>query len=575
MANQLKVATVHSILTLRDRGWSRRRIARELGIHRETVGRYVRLAAEGAKAAYDGLDLGDSKPAKPAHGSNEAEPPPGLPSFAAQDMDPPGPEPGNPPLGSGPPSRCEPFREIIIAGLEQGLSYQRIWQDLRFEHGFASGYDSVKRFARRLKRTHVLLFRRIESAPGEQAQVDFGQGAPIITPEGKRRRPHAFRIVLSFSRKAYSEAVYQQTTEAFIRCLENAFWHFGGAPKTLVVDNLKAAVLQADWFDPEINPKMDAFGKHYGTVILPTKPRTPRHKGKIERQVDYLQDNGLKGKSFGSLSEQNAYLLDWETRVADTRIHGTIKKQVGQLFQEVERSALLPLPPMRFPSFQEARRIVSRDAHVEVDKAFYSVPPEYLGRTTWVRWDGHLVRVFDHRMQPIAVHVKDEPGRFRTKPEHIAPQKISGVELGAARLLGEVRRIGPHAQRWAEAMLHVRGIRGVRVLLGLLSLSRRHSPLLVEQACEIAQTHGAYRLRTLRQLIRRPAPQQDQFEFIQEHPLIRNLKEYAALVGDAFQEAWEWNRLEEMARRERHRDGPVERIGFRCQPDYNRVHPHG
>ena len=115
----------------------------------------------------------------------------------------------------------------------------------------------------------------MECGPGEEAQVDFGRGAPILQPNGKRRRPHVFRIVLSHSRKGYSEAVFRQSTEAFIGALENAFHHFGGAPKTLVVDNLKAAVLKADWFDPDLNPKIQSFGEHYGTVILPTKPRTP------------------------------------------------------------------------------------------------------------------------------------------------------------------------------------------------------------------------------------------------------------------------------------------------------------
>jgi transposase len=124
----------------------------------------------------------------------------------------------------------------------------------------------------------------------------------VIQPDGKRRRTHVFRIVLSHSRKAYSEAVYRQTTEDFIRCMENAFHHFGGAPQTLVIDNLKAAVTKADWFDPELNPKIQSFCAHYDTVILPTRPRTPRHKGKIERGVDYVQDNALKRRTFTSLN---------------------------------------------------------------------------------------------------------------------------------------------------------------------------------------------------------------------------------------------------------------------------------
>ncbi len=137
----------------------------------------------------------------------------------------------------------------------------------------------------------------MECCPGEEVQVDFGQGAFIVDGDGdgKRRRPHVFRMVLSHSRKGYSEVVLRQTTDAFLMCLENAFWHFGGVPRRIVLDNLKAAVLHADWFDPELHPKMQAFADHYGCVFLPTKPRMPRHKGKVERGVDYVQENALKG----------------------------------------------------------------------------------------------------------------------------------------------------------------------------------------------------------------------------------------------------------------------------------------
>ena len=145
-----------------------------------------------------------------------------------------------------------------------------------------------------------------------------------------------------------------------------------------MIDNLKAAVTHPDWFDPELNPKLLSFSRHYGTVILPTKPRMPRHKGKIERGIGYVKSNGLKGHTFDSLQAQNEHLARWEATIADTRIHGTTKRQVGKLFAEVERAALVPLPAERFPFFHEAKRIVNRDGHIEVAKAYYSVPPEYL-----------------------------------------------------------------------------------------------------------------------------------------------------------------------------------------------------
>jgi len=537
MANQLGMAEQHSIITLWKRGWSYRRIAQTLGIHRDTVSRYVRLASERTEEAHGPPASTKAKPAKPASRVGDSKPAISITGSEGEATGWDRPKPAISIAGSsGRQSLCEPYRKVILAYLEQGLTAQRIWQDLQNEHGFGDGYQSVQRFVRKLRSRTPLPFRRMECAPGEEAQVDFGTGAPVILPDGKRKRPHLFRIVLSHSRKAYSEVVYRQTAEAYIRCLENAFWHFGGVPKTLVVDNLKAAVLKADWFDPDLNPKIQAFAEHYGTVILPTKPRTPRHKGKIERQVGYAQSNALKGKTFTSLQAQNMHLLDWETRVADTRIHGTTRKQVGKVFAEVERTMLSPLPMARFPSFREAQRMVNRDAHVEVDKAFYSAPPEYLGRKVWVRWDGRVVRIFNHHMQQIAMHVKGEAGRFRTDAKHIAVEKIGGVERGTVWLMNKANLIGPHTTRWAESMLKHRGIQGVRVLVGLLSLAGRHACGDIERACEVAQTHGAYRLRVIRELIKHKGNTQKQFEFTDEHPIIRQLSDYGDLVRNAFQE---------------------------------------
>lgn len=503
MANHLKMALVHSILTLSTQGWSQRRIARELGVDRETVSRHVRLAR--------------AKPANAPIGS------------AAQST---ASNPANAPLGlAGRKSDCEPWRELILAKQDQGLSTKRIHQDLVQEQQAEVSYDSIRRYLRRLGRTRPLPFRRMECEPGDEAQVDFGTGAPVVGPDGKQRRPHVFRIVLSHSRKAYSEASYHQKTEDFVRCLENAFAHFGGVPRKLVIDNLRAAVKQADWFDPELVPKLGAFCEHYGVVILPTRPYTPRHKGKVERGIAYVKNNALKGRTFQSLEEENQFLLRWEETVADTRIHGTTHRQVGTVFQEIEQATLAPLPQERFPFFHEAQRIVNRDGHVEVAKAYYSAPPEYLGRTVWARWDARLVRIFDQRMKPIAVHVRRQPGRFSTHGEHLAPEKISSVERGATWLLQKVSLIGPSSTSWAQAVLEHRGVEGVRVLQGLWTLSHRHESAALEEVCRTALSYGEFRLRTLRELLKRRGPDQKQFEFLKEHPIIRPLADYGRLVS--------------------------------------------
>jgi transposase len=518
MSNLLKVAMIDIILSLHRRGWSQRRIASELEINRETVARYLKQA----EAA--------PKPANAPAGSDTLDT---------------APNPDVPPVGSasvgggrahGRASECERWRDVIQSMCDLGLSAQRIYQDLTSEHAFEGSYYSVRRFVRRLEPVRELPFRRLECEPGDEAQVDFGTGAPIVGSDGKRRRTHVFRIVLSHSRKAYSEVVYRQTTEEFLRCIENAFRHFGGAPRRLVLDNLRAAVKKADWFEPELNPKVRAFGEHYGCAFWPTRAYTPRHKGKVEKSVDYVQDNALKGRRFTSLEEENVFLLDWERTVADTRIHGTTRRQVGKHFADVERAALVRLPLEPFPSYHESRRKVHRDGHIEVERAYYAVPPEYLARRVWAQWDGRMVRIYNDKMERIAVHTKHEPGRFSTPTEYIASEKISGVERGATWLLDRVTsRLGPHSTTWAEAMLQARGVEGVRVLQGLLGLAGRHPATAVEQACELALGYGAYHLRTIRALIERQAPRQELLSFVSDHPMIRPMSEYGQFVHDAFQ----------------------------------------
>lgn len=561
MANRLKMAILHSIQLLHALHWSQRRIADELGIDRGTVRKYLACGSCEAKPA---IPPSGSEGPKPATFSGSPGPVPLMSDGDGRVDGESPPDPAISPIGSGAsieasnpaispsgsaagsaatkephsigrPSACEPYREIILAKLAQDLTAQRIHQDLVADCGFRATYDSVKRFVRTLRAGRPLPMRRLESAPGVEAQVDFGTGAPVVGADGRRRKTHVFRIVLSHSRKGYSEATFRQTTDDFLACLENAFAHFGGVPETLVIDNLRAAVKHPDWFDPELVPRFAAFCAHYGVAVLPTRPYTPRHKGKIERGVAYVQDNALKARTFESLTAQNTHLAEWERTVADTRIHGTTRKQVGKVFEEVERAALRSLRRERFPVFQEAQRIVSRDGHVEVAKAFYSVPPEYLTRTVWVRWDARLVRIFNQRFEQIALHVRHEQGRFSTQGQHIAREKISGLERGTEHLLSRVALVGRHTQQWASAMVTARGVEGTRVLMGLLSLAKKHPSESLEKACETALSHGAFRLRTIRQLLTRQQPLQQPLPFLDEHPLIRPLDDYARVVAAALE----------------------------------------
>jgi hypothetical protein len=188
-----------------------------------------------------------------------------------------------------------------------------------------------------------------------------------------------------------------------------------------------------------------------------------------------------------------------------------------------------------FPTFEEGQRTVHRDGYIELQKAYYSVPPEYVGRKVWVRWEPRLVRVFNSRMVQIALHTRHEPGKFATDPAHIHDHKRTIIERGADWLLDRARLIGTHSGTWAEKMFAHGAPQGMRVLQGLLQLAEKHPVAQLERACQLATQHGAWRLHDIKELLARatPPPQQ-QFTFLESHELIRDLKSYENLVPVCF-----------------------------------------
>src|SRR6266851_2154726 len=496
MANILQVNEREAILTLAAQGWAIRRIARELKIHRHTVQRYLEESKEASKCTTLSTAGSDPKCTLSTAGK------------------------------TGRKSRCDSLAQVIEAKVERGLSAQRIYQDLKIEVLFSGSYESVKRFVRRLRKADPARVWCIEVGPGEEVQVDFGAGAPIHSSDGRRRKSWVFRIVLSHSRKAYSEAVFHQDTETFLRCLENGFRHFGGVTQTINLDNLKAAVLRFDFADPDLNPKLREFARHYGTAILPCLPKTPEHKGKVENSIAYVKGNALAGRTFDCLAAQNQWLAHWEATVADLRIHGTTKRQVAQLFAE-EKQHLLALPGSLFAVFQEAPRLVHRDSYVEVAKAYYAVPPEYIRQQVWVRWDQREVRIFNGRWEQIQIHRRLEPGQF-SKALGIGGGQGS-LQANLAYWLGRASELGSDCAGWAQTLVKNRGIEGMRSLMGLVSLSERHSFPALNLACARALAKQTWRLRDVRALLG-TGETQTQLAFAQHHPLIRDLSEYGIFI---------------------------------------------
>jgi len=426
---------------------------------------------------------------------------------------------------------CGPHQELIREKVGHGLDARRIHQDLVFEHGFTGGYDSVKRFCRGLRHREPAVFTRVETGPGCQVQVDFARGAPTRYPNSEQyRRPWLFEAVLSFSRHRYCEVVWRQDLPTWIRCFENAFEFFGGTVEVVRIDNLKVGIQRACFYDPEVNPVFAAFGRHYGFAVLPIHPRSPRENGKVERAHSYTDSSALRGRRFESLEEQNRHLDWWNRHVARMRIHGTTKEQVWARFESQEKPALKALPTARFALFRSGTRTVYSDGHVEVERAFYSVPHRYLGHILRVEYDDRLVRIYEGE-QSVAIHARVRPGLFQTEQEHL-PENKRYVHLRIENdLLVRAKAVGAEARLWAERALQERGVLAYRVLQGMLSLTRRHSAAVVNQACATALHHQAFRYRTLVALCKRREPQQRSL-FTEEHELIRPLSEFQQLFDE-------------------------------------------
>ena len=534
MANRLKMVQKELLFTLFSQDWSIRKINVATGIHRKTISRY---RDEWQRLQDEKSQCGDKPPAStPATVKGRLSSqsvPPGqnkAPTDKAVHFQvPPDPQSKNNPATSK--SKAAAFYNVIVKKLDAGQSAKSIFQDLVTEHNYTGSYDSIKRYIRKLKNKHPKLYARIETPPGEEAQVDFGQGAPTLK-NGRYRRPWLFVMTLSNSRKSYQEVVWKQDVETFIRCHEHAFSHFGGSVKVIKLDNLKAGVLKAHLYEPELNPNYLAFAQHYNSVPLPCRVATPQHKGKVESDVNYVQDNALKGKKFESIEEQNAHLRKWDKTWASTRIHGTTKRQVNVMFEE-EKPFLQPLPKEPYAFFKIGERKVSIiDSHIEVAGAYYPIPPQYMGRRVTVHFNTKWIKVYynNKRIQFLSAVPK---GRFhpdkRCLPDHKSGSQAQYIQY----LFDRCAEIGPSVVKWAKLAEQERKQRAYRSIQGIVSLVKKYPTATVNHACQQSIEKGALSYHVVKELaeaLRIQKNIQKEIQFSQQNDVIRSPLEYHNLL---------------------------------------------
>lgn len=529
MGNVLNEEKRKQILALGRLGWSLRQIEEATGVRRETAAGYLRAA---------GIDVGkrgrhptpsQSQTSKPAievpTGSTEVDPP--KPAISAAEVT-TGFDRPNPPETASTTSNCEPYRELIEQALSKGRNAMSIWQTLVDQNGFAGAYESVKRFVRKLRGSHSPEARAvIITGPGEEAQVDYGSGPMVFDPNcGKMRRTRLFVLTLGYSRKCVRLLTFLSSSQVWCELHEQAFRRLGGTPHVLVLDNLGEGVLRPDIYDPAINPLYHDLLAHYGAVAMPCRVRDPDRKGKVERGVGHAKMTPLKGMDFKQgLQEAQAHLDRWEENWADKRIHGTTKRQVAAMFAE-EKPALqsLPIEPFRF--YQYGKRRVHLDGCIEVEAAYYSVPPGHIGRDLAVQWNDLWVRILHpHTGQLLREHLRQQRGRRRIADADLSKR----TEPGVLQLLTRASQAGPRIGEFCGALHTREGNLAARHIQGTLSFLKKYGAARLEQACDAALELQVVEYRFVRRYLEREA--QPPVSLRQVDPLIRQLTIYRDLVA--------------------------------------------
>lgn len=457
-------------------GESDRAISQALGVSRKTVRKYREWAQQAALPA-DELPPTEQLNALLQAQRAETHPPPH-------------------------PSTVEPYRELVVRWREQGLECQAIWQRLQRDHGFQGSYAALWRFVRCLEGARPEVTVRNEVKPGDEAQVDFGYVGLLWDPTtGHLRKAWAFVMTLSWSRHMYVEFVFDQTIETWLRLHQHAFAFFGGVPRRIVLDNLKAAILQACFEDPVVQRSYQELAEHYGFLLAPCRVRTPEHKGKVESSIHYVQRNLWASHDFSDLQAANQGALAWIAQVAGQRIHGTTKQKPLVRFQEVEQAALLPLPDAPYDLAVWKPVKVGRDCYVTFDRAYYSVPYRLVGQQVWVRGGLTSVRIYaDHQLE--AVHPRArQPGERHTVRDHLPPEKVDGLTTTRESCAARAAEIGPHTAEVVTRLLAQKPVDRLPMVRRLLRLAEQYGALRLERACRRALQFEAYTGQTIRRIL--------------------------------------------------------------------------
>ncbi|MFZ5528271.1 MAG: IS21 family transposase [Pseudomonadota bacterium] len=525
--NVLKPHLQTTIWTLLRAGVSQREIERRTEVSRHTIRAWAKRFAAQSDPPFDPNCPGVATDLAVTLASQTAPPRPPASTLAANVTA---------------TSLCEPHRAFIEAQLRLGRNAMAIYQELVDVHGFAGRYNSVKRFVGRIRVRAPEQFDRLSFLPGEEMQVDYGEGAPTRVPGTDRyRKPRLFVATLRYSRRSFRRVVWNSGQQVWAELHEQAWAYFGGSCRYVVLDNLKEGVLKPDLYEPQLNPVYAATLAHYEVVADPARVRDPNRKGSVENAIGHTQATALKGKRFETIEAQNAYLEHWETKWAASRIHGSERRQVQAMFEE-ERPHLQALPALPMQYFRDEQRTVCDDGCVRVAHCSYAARPAMIGSKVLVRIYARRLEIRDLQSQALLrTHtLAERPGTVVLPND----ERVFNPSRETRAILRQADEIGPDAARLCQLLFAIEGRVGQRKLWGIVKLAASYPRQMVNAACGQAIEDGVHSYRHVKAITERlvaqalarlddaPAPAPSA-STTQDHDLIRSPQEYGDLFAMA------------------------------------------
>lgn len=400
------------------------------------------------------------------------------------------------------PSILDEHEEYLKIQSNKDLSVMRIFQDMQREFGYDGSYDTVKRYIKNLKTEPKKAYMVLNTLPGEESQVDFGYIGSLKL-NNRSKKAWVFVMTLSHSRYMYVQIVFDQTVKTFIDCHKNAFKYFGGVPETVKIDNLKAGILEADFYEPVVQKDYAAFAAHYGFWAQPCRVYTPTDKGKVESNVNYVKNNCFKGRDFKDIYEATSFCKEWLNTIANVRIHGTTKKVPKDVFETVEKQALQALPTEDYTTSKLSKAKVNSNCHISYQNNYYSVPYSYIGQVVDVVEINNIIKIlFDGK--EIALHgiSTNTKGSYQTKIEHYPHNK----NITSQEILSTQRRvmesIGAGALEFFDTFVKQDNHKkyDYRSISGVISLQKKYDDEVINNACIRAVSYGALSYKVVKKI---------------------------------------------------------------------------